>query len=127
MAGCAEGAVGLGLLRRREVPRFSLSTFLMIAAHAALYVFYSLYLAQMGYSNTVIGLMWSLGVIAEIVFFFYQAPIFRRFGVRNLMMASLLLAVVRFLIIGSAPDRSCGCCSRNYCMRRPSGCIIRRR
>jgi len=90
----------LALLRRREVIAFFVSTFLMIAAHASLYVFYSLYLARIGYSNTVIGLMWSLGVVAEIVFFFYQAPIFRRFGVRKLMLASLLLAVVRFLIIG---------------------------
>jgi PPP family 3-phenylpropionic acid transporter len=39
-------------------------------------------------------------VIVEIVFFFYQAPIFRRFGVQKLMLASLLIAVVRFLIIG---------------------------
>jgi PPP family 3-phenylpropionic acid transporter len=90
----------LALLRRRDVSAFFVSTFLMIAAHASLYVFYSLYLAQIGYSNTVIGLMWSLGVVVEIAFFFYQAPIFRRYGVRNLMLASLLIAVVRFLIIG---------------------------
>jgi MFS transporter, PPP family, 3-phenylpropionic acid transporter len=90
----------LALLRRREVIAFFTSTFLMIAAHASLYVFYSLYLAQIGYSNTVIGLMWSLGVVVEIVFFFYQAPIFKRFGVRKLMIASLLIAVVRFLMIG---------------------------
>lgn len=90
----------LALLRRRDVAAFFISTFLMIAAHASLYVFYSLYLAQIGYSNTVIGLMWSLGVVVEIVFFFYQAPIFRRYGVRNLMLASLLIAIVRFLIIG---------------------------
>jgi PPP family 3-phenylpropionic acid transporter len=87
-------------LKRREVAAFFLSTFLMIAAHAALYVFYSLYLEQMGYSKTVIGLMWALGVICEIVFFFYQAPIFRRFGVERLMVASLVLAFFRFLIIG---------------------------
>ncbi|WP_420474162.1 MFS transporter [Noviherbaspirillum sp. ST9] len=90
----------LSLLRRREVAAFFASTFLMIAAHASLYVFYSLYLAQIGYSNTVIGLMWSLGVVVEIVFFFYQAPIFKRFGVQRLMIASLLIAVVRFLMIG---------------------------
>lgn len=90
----------LALLRRREVVAFFASTFLMIAAHASLYVFYSLYLAQIGYNNTVIGLMWSLGVVVEIVFFFYQAPIFRRFGVQKLMIASLLIAVVRFLMIG---------------------------
>lgn len=88
------------LLRRREVLAFFASTFLMIAAHAALYVFYSLYLAQIGYSKTVIGLMWSLGVLAEIGFFFYQAPIFRRFGTRRLMIASLLIATIRFMMIG---------------------------
>ena len=90
----------LALLRRREVAAFFVSTFLMIAAHASLYVFYSLYLARIGYNNTVIGLMWSLGVVVEIAFFFYQAPIFRRFGIRKLMIASLLIAVVRFLMIG---------------------------
>ena len=88
------------LLRRRDVLAFFVSTFLMIAAHAAVYVFYSLYLAQIGYSKTVIGLMWSLGVIAEIVFFFWQAPIFRKFGIERLMIAALLIGVVRFLMIG---------------------------
>ena len=88
------------LMRRPEVIAFFTSTFLMIAAHAALYVFYSLYLSGLGYSNTVIGLMWSLGVLAEIAFFYYQAPIFRRFGVRALMLACLLAAVARFLLIG---------------------------
>ena len=88
------------LLRQREVIAFFASTFLMIAAHSALYVYFSLYLAQIGYSKIVIGMMWSLGVIAEIVFFFYQGPIFRRYGVRHLMIASLLIAVVRFAMIG---------------------------
>jgi MFS transporter, PPP family, 3-phenylpropionic acid transporter len=90
----------IALLRRREVLAFFASTFLMIAAHASLYVYYSLYLEQIGYSKTVIGLMWSLGVVAEIVFFYYQAPIFRRFGVQRLMLLSLLIAVIRFLMIG---------------------------
>lgn len=89
-----------GLLRRREVIAFFISTFLMVAAHSSLYVFYSLYLAQIGYSKTVIGLMWSLGVLAEIGFFYFQAPFFRRFGVRRLMLFSLSIAVVRFILIG---------------------------
>jgi PPP family 3-phenylpropionic acid transporter len=88
------------LLSRKSVLSFFASTFLMIAAHSSLYVYYSLYLSDMGYSKTVIGLMWSLGVIAEILFFFYQAPLFRRFGVRKLMLFSLAVAVVRFLMIG---------------------------
>lgn len=88
------------LLKRREVLAFFASTFLMIAAHASLYVYYSLYLAGIGYSKTLIGLMWSLGVVAEIAFFYWQAPLFRHFGVRWLMLASLLIGVVRFLMIG---------------------------
>ena len=88
------------LLSRKSVLSFFASTFLMIAAHSSLYVYYSLYLSDMGYSKTVIGLMWSLGVIAEILFFFYQAPLFRRFGVRKLMLFSLAIAVIRFLMIG---------------------------
>ena len=88
------------LMRRPEVIAFFTSTFLMIGAHAALYVFYSLYLSGLGYSNSVIGLMWSLGVLAEIAFFYYQAPIFRCLGVRALMLGCLLAAVARFLLIG---------------------------
>ena len=88
------------LLKQREVIAFFISTFLMIAAHASLYVYYSLYLSQIGYSKTVIGLMWSLGVVAEILFFYFQAPLFRRFGIPTLMLTSLLIGVVRFLMIG---------------------------
>lgn len=88
------------LLLRREVIAFFLSTFLMIAAHAAIYVFYSLALERIGYSKTTIGLMWSLGVVAEIAFFYWQAPLFRRFGVERLMLVSLLAGVLRFLLIG---------------------------
>ena len=90
----------IALLRRREVIAFFTSACLMIAAHTSLYVFFSLYLAKLGYSNMVIGLMWALSVIAEIVFFFYQAPLFRKFGVQRLMLFSLGIAVVRFLMIG---------------------------
>ena len=88
------------ILKQREVIAFFASTFLMLAAHGAIYVFYSLHLEQLGYSKTVIGMMWSLGVLAEIVFFFYQAPIFRRFTIRSLMLACMLIAVVRFAMIG---------------------------
>jgi PPP family 3-phenylpropionic acid transporter len=95
-----EAPSAMALLKRREVIAFFASSFLMIAAHASLYVYYSLYLAQIGYSNSLIGLMWAIGVIAEIVFFFYQAPIFRRFGIGPMLVASLLIAVARFLMIG---------------------------
>ena len=87
-------------LLQREVMAFMVSACFMLAAHAALYAFYSLYLAKLGYSNVTIGLMWALGAAAEILFFIYQAPIVRRIGLRTVMLASLLLAVLRFALIG---------------------------
>ena len=92
------------LLRRREIIAFLVSACLMIASHTALYVFFSLYMAQRGYSNVVIGLMWTLGVLAEIAFFFYQAPLFRKIGVQRLMLLSLAVAVARFVMIGVGAD-----------------------
>lgn len=88
------------MLKRREVLAFFTSTGLMVGAHMAFYVFFSLYLAQHGYSKLMIGVLWAVGVIAEVAFFFWQAPIFHRFGVRTVMLASLLIAVGRFLMVG---------------------------
>ncbi len=91
----------LPVLRQPAVIAFFSSTALMVAAHTALYVFYSLYLAQLGFGKTVIGAMWSLGVLAEVVFFYFQAPVLRRVGAQRLMMAAFAIGVVRFLIIGA--------------------------
>jgi PPP family 3-phenylpropionic acid transporter len=92
---------GWSLLLQKPVLAFFASTCLMVAAHASLYVYYSLYLETIGYSKAVIGAMWSLGVLAEIVFFYYQAPLFRRFGARRLMLVSLVIGVARFIMIGA--------------------------
>jgi PPP family 3-phenylpropionic acid transporter len=91
------------LLRRRQVIAFFLSTALMVSAHASLYTFYSLYLERNGYSKTVIGAMWSLGVLAEVLLFYFQAPLFRRWGAMRMMYLTLGVAVVRFLMIGFGP------------------------
>jgi len=90
-----------GVLRQPQVIAFFASTALMLGAHSALYVFYSLYLERAGYSKPVIGAMWSLGVLAEIVFFYFQAPVIRRVGARKLMMLACAVAVLRFVLIGA--------------------------
>ncbi len=92
----------LSILRRREVIAFFVSTALMVAAHTSLYTFYSLYLERNGYSKTVIGLMWALGVTAEVLLFYFQAPLFRRWGARNMMYLALLCGVLRFAVMGAA-------------------------
>lgn len=100
--GLRVGGVGRMRLRLRE-PRIQLffaANSLMILAHMALYVFYSLYLAQLGYSKTAIGLLWALGVLAEIALFRAQSPLFRRWGAAFLLSASIGVAALRFAMIG---------------------------
>lgn len=91
----------LSVLRKKEVLAFFTSTALMVSAHAALYTFYSLYLERQGYSKTVTGLMWSLGVVAEVLCFYFQAPLFKRWGAEKLMYACFAFGVVRFALIGA--------------------------
>lgn len=90
----------LPLLRRPDVAWFFASAFLMMFAHAALYVFYSLYLEQLGYSKFAIGVMWTIGVVAEIVFFFYQGKLFGALALRTILAGTFVLAALRFGMTG---------------------------
>jgi PPP family 3-phenylpropionic acid transporter len=71
-------------------------------AHGALYAFLSLHLDALGYSATTIGMLWTLGVLAEIVVFLYLPQLFRRFALSTVLVFSLACGVVRFLAIGWA-------------------------
>jgi len=77
---------------------------LMVTAHGVLYNFYSIYLAQHGYSKGMIGLLWSIGVICEIVIFMLMPRILARFSLKAVLLISLMLAVLRFSLIGVAVD-----------------------
>ena len=71
-------------------------------AHGALYAFLSLHLERAGYSGTMIGALWTLGVAAEILVFFYLPQLFRRYALSTLLVASLGCGVLRFVAIGWA-------------------------
>ncbi len=81
--------------------------FLMQFAHAPYNTFYSIYLAESGYSKTAIGWLWALGVIAEIVLFFWLPQLMRRWRLEQILLACFWFAIVRFLLIawgvGSLP------------------------
>lgn len=76
------------------------SAFWMSVAHGTLYAFLTLHLQSLGYSGTLIGFLWTLGVLAEIVVFLFLPQLFRRHSLAAILMASAALGVVRFLMIG---------------------------
>jgi PPP family 3-phenylpropionic acid transporter len=61
------------VLRQRAVQWFFASVFLHVLSHIGIYVFFSLYLDSLGYSKTMIGLLWALSVVVEIGWFFTQS------------------------------------------------------
>lgn len=87
-------------LRRPEVLALFAACFFMSAAHGPLYVFFSIHLVDHGYGKTVVGALWSLGVVAEIFVFIYLPQLMRRWSLRAILLASFALAVLRFLLIG---------------------------
>jgi PPP family 3-phenylpropionic acid transporter len=79
-----------------------IAAFWMVFAHAALYSFYSLHLERLGYSRTAIGVLWAVGVAAEIGLFLGQRRLFDHFAIPGLLVASFVGAVLRFVLIAWA-------------------------
>ena len=63
----------LPVLRQRAVLWFFAAAFFHVLSHIGIYVFFSLYLDSLGYSKTMIGLLWAVSVIVEIGWFFTQS------------------------------------------------------
>ncbi|MGA8006724.1 MAG: MFS transporter [Burkholderiales bacterium] len=100
--GVANGNIARGARAPASVRALIGAGFCMAAAHGALYTFFTLHLQRLGYSGMAIGALWTLGVLAEIVVFFYLPSLFRRFSLSAILLFSLLAAVVRFAAIGWA-------------------------
>lgn len=88
------------VLRKPEVRIFLAASFCMSAAHGALYVFYSIFLVGAGYSKSVVGWLWTLGVLVEIGVFFYMPQMFRHVRLRTILLVSFGCATLRFGLIG---------------------------
>ncbi|MDR0777612.1 MAG: MFS transporter [Azonexus sp.] len=90
----------MAILRQPRVAALMAACFAMSAAHGAFYVFYSIHLAANGYSRTAVGLLWSLGVLAEIGVFLAMGRLARRYSLRAILLACFAAAVLRFLLMG---------------------------
>lgn len=71
------------------------SIFFHVLAHMGLYVFFSLYLDALGYSKTVIGVLWALSVVAEIAWFFTQSRWLPLLSLRSWLVLCGAVTVLR--------------------------------
>ncbi|HJV05763.1 MAG TPA: MFS transporter [Chromobacteriaceae bacterium] len=86
-------------LRQPKVLALFGCCFLMAFAHGPYYTFYSIGLKDAGYGKSLIGLLWSCGVVSEILIFLAMPRIMGKLSLERLMQLSLLAAVLRFGLI----------------------------
>ncbi len=99
------GLTLLPILKKPEVIVFFIVNILVQISHAPYYVFYSVYLKNLHYASTLIGGLWALGVVAEIVLFLFMKPLLIRFSLRTILLVSLFFASVRWLLIAWFPEQ----------------------
>ncbi len=90
------------IIRKPEVIAFFIIYLLLQIAHGPYYVFYSIYLKQFDYSSRLIGSLWTLGVIAEIILFIFMRKLLTLFSLRRILLWSAFLSMLRWLIIALA-------------------------
>lgn len=91
------------VLRQPAVIAFFAAVFLMQLSHGPYYAFYTIFMTDQGYSETLIGGLWALGVAAEVVIFVIMHHLLERFGAARVLVASLAIAALRWVLIGVFP------------------------
>ena len=72
---------------------------LIAVSFGAYYTFFSLYLERHGYSRGTIGLLWALGVVAEIVVFATGHTLLHRFSIRSLFVLAASGTALRWAMV----------------------------
>jgi PPP family 3-phenylpropionic acid transporter len=92
------------VLRRPQVLALFVAALLMAAAHGPYYTFFTIHLVETGYSKSVAGWLWALGVVCEIGIFLIMPRVFARISPESVLLATLVVAACRFLLIGWQAD-----------------------
>ncbi len=110
--GRRTAATALPPLRLRDVAAlgrspvfwlFLLAASLVQGAHAVYYAFGTLHWQAQDISAGIIGTLWAVGVVAEIVLFLKGKPLVARFGPLGLLTLAALAAILRWTVTAFDP------------------------
>ncbi len=97
---CNSGSVSFSaLLMDARVQALLAVGVLNQVGHGPYYVFFSIHMADAGYDGAVIGPLWAVGVLAEIVIFYFMVQLLPRFGLRRLLLVALGLTALRWTLV----------------------------
>jgi len=91
----------LSVLREPVVAWFFAGMFFTVLAHTALYAFFSLYLVSLGYSKTAVGLVWAVGVAAEVTWFWFQGRWLARLSAHAWLTLAAAVTALRFALVAA--------------------------
>nr|WP_255033928.1 MFS transporter [Rhodoferax sp. TH121] len=77
------------------------SVFFHVLSHMGIYTFFSLYMDSLGYSKTMIGLLWAVSVTVEIGWFFTQSRWMPRVSLTGWLVLCALVMVFRMAVTAS--------------------------
>ena len=83
---------------------FFISGLLLQISFGPYYGFFALFLRDLTYSGFSIGLLISLGVVAEILVFIYASTFFKYFSLKALLFFSLIITCARWLLVALYAD-----------------------
>lgn len=104
VAGARDRFAGIGeLLRDRGFMTAAIACGLIQSAHAFYYSFSTLAWKQQGIPESMTGVLWGVGVAAEVIFLWFFEPWQRRMGPRNLLVLGGSAAIVRWTVLAFSP------------------------
>jgi PPP family 3-phenylpropionic acid transporter len=74
------------------------------AAHAVYYAFSAIHWQALGLPETSFGLLWGIGVVAEVVLFAYAGPVLKRVGALKMIAIGAVGSVVRWGLMATDPS-----------------------
>jgi PPP family 3-phenylpropionic acid transporter len=91
------------ILRRPDVIALFAGCFLLAVSNGPYHTFFSIWLVEHGYRKGDVGLLWALGVVAEIIVFLGWTRLTAHFSLRALLLGAYGITVLRFAAIGWLP------------------------
>ncbi len=77
---------------------FFASVFFHVLAHFSIYIFFSLYLDSLGYGKLMIGVLWGVSVVVEILTFYTQSRWLHHFSLTGWLLVCSAVMVVRMFM-----------------------------
>lgn len=103
-ASAWEGGRPLALLRRPDFLLLLAAGAAIQGSHAVYYAYSALGWSRAGLSETLVGALWALGVLAEVVLFWFGRPLIDRFGPLRLLALAGAAGLVRWPLTALTSD-----------------------